>query len=341
MNVAAAAEPRIPEGFVDRDGACRMFGVTRHVWKTWIGQGKVRFGQIIASPVGGKQKLYAIEDLRRLKEQLFGDDKLYKGADGHYHVPPEFVRREEAWEKFGVHKVTWERWEREGKITCGERVPGGPKLYKVEDINRMLDEYGRYAPPYPDPDPHRPGVYRVPLSGRDIKRREALIDAAALPLIEGGSCSWSTGDAATGYVAWSRGDIHGGPLRRVIMGVTEAGFNVRHVNSDALDCRRENLVVRTVKQRSYNARKVRAIKGRPTTSRFKGVHWETQTKGWRAKIVVDGKNRSLGRFGDEIAAAVAYDDAARQWFGEHARLNFPDGVDAWLEREWLGERAAA
>jgi hypothetical protein len=336
---AAAAEPQIPEGFVDRDGACRIFGLSRAGWKNWIRQGKVRFGQVISSPVGGKQKLYAIEDLQRLKEELFGEGKLYKGADQQWRVPAGFVRREQAWEKFGVSKPVWERWEREGKITCGERVPGGPKLYKVEDIDRMLDEYGRYAPPYPDPD--RPGVYRVPLSGRDIRRREALVDAATLPLIEGGSCSWSTGDGDVGFVAFSRGDISGTTLRRIIMGVTEAGFNVRHVNGDALDCRRENLVVRTVKQRSYNARKMKAVKGQPTSSRFKGVFWETWTKAWRAVIRVDGKNRSLGRFRDEIAAALAYDDAARQWFGEHARLNFPDGVDAWLESEFSGERAAA
>jgi hypothetical protein len=306
-----------------------MFGVTRHVWKTWIRQGKVRFGQIIWSPTGGKQKLYAVADLERLREELFGDDKLFKGADGHYHVPAEFVRREDAWAKFGVHKVTWERWEREGRITCGTRVPGGPKLYKVQDIERMLEEYGRYAPPYPDPD--RPGVYRVPLSGREIKRREAIIDAEALPLIEGGSCSWSPiGDS--GCVAFSRGDVHGAPLRRILMGVTEAGLNVRHVNGDSLDCRRENLVVRTVKERTRNARKMKAVNGRPCTSRFKGVHWNQVMKRWYAQIKVDSKTRKLGHFRDEIAAAAAYDEAARIWFGEHARLNFPDGVDAWLER---------
>src|SRR5688572_8132484 len=44
---AEAAEPTIPEGFVDRDGACRMFGLSRAGWKNWIRQGKVRFGQII------------------------------------------------------------------------------------------------------------------------------------------------------------------------------------------------------------------------------------------------------------------------------------------------------
>jgi hypothetical protein len=328
---AAAAQREIPEGFVDKDGACRMFGVTRLVWKNWIRQGKIRFGERSFTHGAGRRKLYTIEDLHRLREELFGDDKLYKTADGHYHVPAEFIRREEAWEKFGVGMPTWWRWEREGKITCGTRIPGGPKLYKVEDINRLLDEYGRYAPPYPDPE--RPGIYRVPLSGRDIKRHEALIDADTLPLIEGKTCNWSAADGETRFVSLSSPGGRSCPLRRVIMGVTDPALNVRHVSDDPLDCRRENLVVRTVKQRVRNARKRKSVNGKPTTSRFKGVHWETQTKMWRAGIRMDGKTRRLGRFRDEIAAALAYDETARQWFGEHAWLNFPDGVDAWREGE--------
>jgi hypothetical protein len=330
---AAEAGPVIPEGFVDRDGACRMFGVTRHVWKRWVREGKAPDGRLVACRVGGKKKLYAVEDLARMRDEMFGEEKLYKDAHNHYHVPAEFVRREEAWARLGVGKPTWERWEREGKITCGVRVPGGPKLYKVEDVGRLLDEYGRYSPPYPDPE--RAGVYRVPLSGRDIKRREALVDADVLSLIEGRSCSWSTGDGA-GFVTLSRGGVNGVsgvPLRRVIMGVSGSESNVRHVNGDPLDCRRANLVVRTVRQRCRNARKAAAIKGRSPSSRFKGVHFEWQTKRWRARIRVDGKDYQLGRFGDELAAAVAYDEAAREWFGGDARLNFPEGVDAWLERE--------
>jgi hypothetical protein len=105
------------------------------------------------------------------------------------------------------------------------------------------------------------------------------------------------------------------------------------VNGDPLDCRRENLVARTIAQRVRNARKMKLIKGRPPTSRFKGVYWENWSKSWRTGIRVDGKTRRLGRFRDEIAAAVAYDEAAGQWFGEHARLNFPDGVDTRLESE--------
>jgi hypothetical protein len=327
---AVAARSWIPQGFVDKDGACRMFGVTRHVWKRWIREGKVGFGHVVHSPIGGKQRLYAIEDLQRLKQELFGDDKLYKrGTDGTYHVPAGFIGRQEAWERFGVSMSTWWRWERERKISCGHRVPGGPKLYKIEEIERMLGEYGKWCPPYPDPD--RPGVYRVPLSGRDIRRREAIIDADALPLIEGASCSWSTTDK-WGFVALTRGEVNGEPLRRIVMGVTEAGLNVRHVNDDPLDCRRANLVVWTVTQRTRNMRKIRAINGRPPTSQYKGVYWETYTKMWRAAIRANGKKMPLGRFGSETAAAEAYDAAARQYFGEHARLNFPDGLDAWLAR---------
>jgi AP2 domain len=329
---------QIPEGFVDKEGACRMFKINRCVWKNWIREGKVRCGERLPGPRHARVMVYRVEDIERLRDELFGEDKLYKdGKSGRYHVPADLVTREEAWETFGVNKPVWERWEREGKITCGQRVPGGPKLYRVEDINRMLDEYGKWAPPYPDPD--RPGVYRVPLSGRDIKRREAIIDADALPLIEECSCNWSTRDDGDGFVGVSSPGENKGPLRRMVMGITSRKFNVRHVNGDALDCRRENLVVRTIKQRSRNARKMKSINGRPPTSRFKGVYWEKAKEKWRARISADAKVYWLGRFRDEIAAAEAYDEAARELFGEHAWLNFPDGVDAWLESEQRREAA--
>ena len=39
------------------------------------------------------------------------------------------------------------------------------------------------------------------------------------------------------------------------------------------------------------------------------------------------------RLTDQVAAPEAYDEAARLWFGEHAYLNLPDGVAAWVESE--------
>lgn len=323
----AAEGPEIPAGHVDKDGAARMFGLSAAGWKTWIRMGRVRFGHEVSSASGKRRKVYAVADLERLREELFGEDKLYKSAENGWHVPAGYMRRDEAWATLGVGMKVWERWEREGVIRCGVRAGTGPKLYKVEDIHRLLDEYGRWAPPYPDPE--RPGVVRVPLSGRDIKRREALIDADALPLIEGGSCSWSQGDV-WGFVSFKRGELNL-PLRRLVMGVTETRANVRHRNEDPLDCRRENLAVRTVAERVRNKRKVRAVNGRPPTSRFKGVFWETWTGRWRATIRCGDVQRQLGRFDCELAAAEAYDEAARELFGEHARLNFPDGIDAAIE----------
>ena len=52
-----------------------------------------------------------------------------------------------------------------------------------------------------------------------------------------------------------------------------------------------------------------------------------------AKIKKDRVSRQLGVYRDEIAAAQAYDEAARELFGEHARPNFPDGLDAFLIQE--------
>ena len=54
----------------------------------------------------------------------------------------------------------------------------------------------------------------------------------------------------------------------------------------------------------------------------------------------DGVTCRLGCFRDELAAAQAYDEAARELFGEHAQLNFPDGIDAWPERETAPATAA-
>jgi hypothetical protein len=44
---------------------------------------------------------------------------------------------------------------------------------------------------------------------------------------------------------------------------------------------------------------------------------------WRAKLKKNGKLFPLGEYRSEWAAARAYDEAAREMFGEFAALNFP------------------
>jgi hypothetical protein len=112
-------------------------------------------------------------------------------------------------------------------------------------------------------------------------------------------------------------------------------------NGDPLDCRRSNLVARTLTDTAANKRKQATFNGQPCTSRFKGVCRPKKAKRWVATIKKDCVARQLGSFHDEIAAAQAYDEAARELFGEHARLNFPDGVDVRLEREALAAEATA
>jgi hypothetical protein len=343
---AREIEARRPEGFVTLKEAMALFNVSQPTWRKWTLEGIVPEPRRLPKGATGRgpRTLYALADLERMRPVVHDESKPHVKPDGSIHVPPGYVRRDEAWALFGVRKTVWERWEREGLITCGVYIRPWPKLYPVEEIKRLLQECGRFAPPYPDPQ--HPGCYRVPLSGQDIHRREAIVDADVLPLIEGGTCSWTSAPDGTGHVKYiARGSRRPIALRRLILGIEETippkpgtgerggGIHIGHLNDDPLDCRRENLVVRTGVQRARHRRKNRTFRGLPTSSRFKGVCWIARTKRWLAQIEYQGKGRRLGMFTDEIAAAVAYDEAARQWYGEHARLNFPDGVDAWLAAE--------
>lgn len=336
----------VPEGFVDRAGACRVLGITRRAMTHWITDGKLTCGVTVPSRIGGRCKIYPVDALKRLRAEMLGRDCLFKGGAGTFSTPPGWARRREACEMLGVDRATWQRWAQDEMLPEGKRFDDGPTMYRIEDLKAMLTRAGLLAPPYPDPN--RPGAYRVPLCGgnaRGAGGREAVIDEAALPLLDGAVLAWESlvGGQATFVGLRSSDRPRGVALRRAIMGVAEEGMNVGHVNGDTLDCRRENLVVRTIRQRTQGTRKMKAVKGRPCSSRFKGVSWDAWAKKWRAQIQSEGRTYRLGRFDDEIAAAEAYDEAAKQWFGEHARLNFPDGIDACLEREAWGsetQRAA-
>lgn len=57
------------------------------------------------------------------------------------------------------------------------------------------------------------------------------------------------------------------------------------------------------------------------TSRFRGVHFNTLERKWKAQIWVCGDNIALGTFTSETDAALAYNAGARQHFGNAAKLN--------------------
>lgn len=105
-------------------------------------------------------------------------------------------------------------------------------------------------------------------------------------------------------------------LHRFLLNVTDSGVQVDHRDGNTLNNRRSNLRTCT---RAENVRNTR--KRRDGVSRFKGVSRDRRK--WKAEIQIDGQRVYLGRFQDEHCAALAYDNAARKYFKEFARLNFP------------------
>jgi hypothetical protein len=95
---------------------------------------------------------------------------------------------------------------------------------------------------------------------------------------------------------------------------------VDHRNCDGLDNHRANLRLATHSQNQCNKRKRRS----KTSSRFIGVSLDKGTGRWCAIIKAEGKSKWLGRFVSELDAARAYDNAARKYHKDFARLNFPD-----------------
>ncbi len=84
-----------------------------------------------------------------------------------------------------------------------------------------------------------------------------------------------------------------------------------------LDYRKSNLIVCSMKERQRMLPK-RADK---STSKYKGVSFVKSKKIWRARIEKNGRSHYLGDYGTEEQAALAYNKAAREMFGDIAYQN--------------------
>ena len=101
-----------------------------------------------------------------------------------------------------------------------------------------------------------------------------------------------------------------------------------HKDGNGLNNTGKNIRAATHSQNSANRRK----QSKPSSSRFKGVAWNKKRGLWVASIAINKKSLYLGYYESEEDAAHVYDYAARIYFGEFARPNFPDSGAGHLHK---------
>jgi hypothetical protein len=182
----------------------------------------------------------------------------------------------------------------------------------------------------------------VPLFGKRARGRVALVDLGDYDFVMGHR--WhvretdpvAPGRRPTGPYAVA--DIYqgGGKSRSITMhGLIMGQVYIDHENHNTLDNRRANLRPATPAQNGANARK-----NPGKTSRYKGVFWDRVRSCWSAKVMANRQTLSLGRYAREADAALAYDIAAREAFGEFALTNFPDEPTQSMRAELQARREA-
>lgn len=102
-----------------------------------------------------------------------------------------------------------------------------------------------------------------------------------------------------------------------------AELQIDHIDQNKQNNNIGNLRLATSASNCHNRQLTPAIK-KKKTSKYKGVYWHKPRNKWRARIVVNGKPKELGRFHKEEDAAKVYDLAAKQFYGQFAVLNFKD-----------------
>lgn len=102
------------------------------------------------------------------------------------------------------------------------------------------------------------------------------------------------------------------------VGEVPDGMSVDHIDRNPANNTPSNLRPATRQQQSRNQSKRQG-----TSSRFKGVSWCKAMCKWRSSIRINGKEKSLGYFDNEVDAARAWDAAAMKIDPEFYTTNFP------------------
>ncbi|HWU32995.1 MAG TPA: AP2 domain-containing protein [Marmoricola sp.] len=144
---------------------------------------------------------------------------------------------------------------------------------------------------------------------RDGSRHQVLFDEQDADLVA--SRTWAIKpNGRTTYAVTAGGKAL--RMHALIMGSP----GVDHVNHNGLDNRRFNLRIATAGLNGANRRPTLGA-----SSAYKGVSRYARLSRWQARIRVDGHLRYLGLFDSEEDAALAYNEAAIEAWGEFASVN--------------------
>lgn len=94
-----------------------------------------------------------------------------------------------------------------------------------------------------------------------------------------------------------------------------------HIDGNGLNNQKHNLRRATHQQNIASSKLSKA-----NNSGYKGVGFDYVRGLWKAQIMVNYENKFLGRFPTKEQAALAYNEAAKLYFGEFARLNKLENV---------------
>ena len=142
---------------------------------------------------------------------------------------------------------------------------------------------------------------------------EAMIDAEDIDKVRGHRLHISTAHNRRYRRVVTNDNVS---LHNLIVGKPPEGKIVDHADTDTMNNRKYNLRIINLSESGMNR-----SKSANRTSKYKGVSWAKSKQKWLVYIRVNKNNTYIGKFDRENTAGRMYNQFAKKYFGEYAKLN--------------------